>query len=84
MSEEECYPSEAQRRDSKALFDPSVKDLGYRRPAKASSLQGKRPIRAEGWKICVNYDISSLRASDLAPSERTGALSAASQGRVRV
>src|SRR5215203_4814567 len=55
-----------------------------RRAAKASTLQGKRPIRADGWNICVNYDISSVRASDLAPRERTGVLSAASQGHVHV
>ena len=76
--------SEAQRRGSRLVFTLREGGSGNRRTAKASSLQGKTPNPRRGWKIYVNYDISSVRASDLAPRERTGVLSAASQGRVRV
>jgi hypothetical protein len=84
LSEKEFSFSERERRGSNPLLTCLASFRGTVGRRKRLVYRGKRPIRADGWNICVNYAISSVRASDLAPRERTGALSAASQGRVRV
>jgi hypothetical protein len=61
--------SEAERRDSKALFDPSARDSGTAGRRKRLVYRGKRPNRPEGWNICVNYAISSVRASGFSAAQ---------------
>jgi hypothetical protein len=84
-SEAHLSASEAQRRGSKCLFDPFGRVVRELAGGESVCLQGKtvNPRRRLEY-ICKLCYFFGVRASDLAPRERTGALSAASQGRVRV